>query len=95
MASSFDLLLFLLLAWSPLSTLAKLEPSYVRIKSNEPGNRKLVAMMNSDQIVNFLLEPSGTIVDCHVYRRKEILLKLFKFEVKKTLRLHGLILLEK
>ena len=64
-------------------TLAKVERSSVRIRKGEPGNRKLVSLTNSDQIVNFLLEDKdGAIVDCHVYRRKELLLKIVKYEVK-------------
>ena len=63
--------------------LAKVERSSVRIRKGEPGNRKLVSLTNSDQIVNFLLEDKdGAIVDCHVYRRKELLLKIVKYEVK-------------
>ena len=52
-----------------------------RSQFNEPGNRKLATLMNSDQVVSLLLESDGTIVDCHVYRRKELLLKIVKYEV--------------
>ena len=72
---------FLLLAFQVALAFAAVENSYVRIQHGEPGNRKIVSLMNTDQIVNFLLESNGVIVDCHVYRRKEILLKIFKFEV--------------
>ena len=63
---------------------AKVERSYVRVQVNEPGERKIVSLLNSDQIVNLVLEKDGTIVDCHVYRRKELLLKILKYEVKNS-----------
>ena len=74
----------ILFLFSILATVSfgKVERSSVRIKTGEAGSRKLVTLTNSDQIVNFLLDDGdGTIVDCHVYRRKELLLKIVKYEV--------------
>ena len=73
---------YFLLAFQVAVAFGAVENSFVRIQHGEPGTRKIVSLMNSDQIVNFLLESSGAIVDCHVYRRKEILLKIFLFEVR-------------